>query len=161
MSEVTADVNAFTHLFPEWALSSSLNLATKDDAGPFLQSAVYTPTAEPTERPHRLTELVAKSQRLPLRYERAFRKDEGAYFGLDEVLFQKKFWGLRPDFVLETEGAAAFLIIEAKGGQVPDATWKNPKELLYHRFLQECNTPETKGLFYIVPGRNRSDPPTS
>jgi hypothetical protein len=149
--EVTADVKAFTHLFPEWALSWALNLATKDDAGPFWQSAAYTPTAGPTEGRQRLAELVPTSQRPSLRYERAFLRNEGTYFGLDEPLFQKTFWSLRPDFVVETEGAAAFLILEAKGGQVPDSTWRNPKELVYHRFLQACGTPKTKGLLYIVP----------
>jgi hypothetical protein len=78
-------------------------------------------------------------------------KHEAAYFGLDEATYQKTFWGLRPDFVAELDGAASLLILEAKGGQLADHVWRDPKELLYHRFLQACTTPKTKGLFYVVP----------
>jgi hypothetical protein len=152
MPDITADVNSFTHLFPEWALSWSLNLATREDAGSFWASAAYTPTS-PTDEQQQLAQLLSGYRAPSMRYERVFLKDEAAYFGLDAAIYQKTFWSLRPDFVIEADGAALFLILEAKGGQVPDATWKNPKELIYHRFLQACSIPRTKGLFYIVPSQ--------
>ncbi len=45
------------------------------------------------------------------------------------------------------------ILLEAKGGEVPPKTWKDPKELVYYRFLKECPAFRKKGFYYIVPQR--------
>ena len=149
MLDIPPDTREFTHLFPEWALSWSLDRSV-GDAASFWRTATYTPTAGPASgRP--LADILQGQSTPSLRCERAFLKHEAPYFGLDETTYQRTFWGLRPDFVAESDGAATLLILEAKGGRISDSVWTNPKELLYHRFLQTCTVPRTKGLLYIVP----------
>ena len=139
------------HLFPEWALSWSLRLASERDPKAFWDLATYRPAGEAAP-PEQLSRHITQPSPPALLYERALTRDEAARFGIDEEVYRRTFWSLRPDFVVEADEGSTFLILEAKGGQLSDAVWRNPKELLYHRFLQACTTFKTKGLFYIVPG---------
>ena len=52
-------------------------------------------------------------------------------------------------FVVETEDSSLLVLLDAKGGQVPDRTWRDPKELTYFRFLNECAV-QRKAFAYIV-----------
>jgi hypothetical protein len=155
MANTIATATAFTQQFPEWALAWALKLATRDDPSRFWAHAVYRPLGgEAIERP--LAQLLADGAAPQLKYERALTKNEAAHFGVEEEVYGKTFWSLRPDFLVESEGA--LLIFEAKGGQIrAEATWRNPKELVYHRFLQACTTPKTRGLFYVVPRASADD----
>ena len=142
--------SGLAHLFPEWALSWSLRLASERDPKAFWDLATYRAVGEAGAH-ERLRRHFTQPSPPALLYERALTRDEAARFGIDDEVYRRTFWGLRPDFVVEADAESVFLILEAKGGQLGDAAWRNPKELLYHRFLQACKTLKTKGLFYIVP----------
>jgi hypothetical protein len=150
MTNLFADVNSFTHLFPEWALSWALKRSTEEDPTLFWQYAICL-RGSPTANGYPLSQLLGHIPLPALKYERPFLKGEYGAFGIPKEDYQKRFWGLRPDFVVESSEHSVFLILEAKGGQVADSIWKNPKEILYYRFLQSFKSCKTKGFFYIIP----------
>jgi hypothetical protein len=150
MPDTAIDVHRFAQFFPEWALSWSLRQATYQDSSQFWNHAKYVTPVE-SGKELLLSNFFRNSTAPVLKYERSFLKTEAPYFGIDEETYRKTFWSLRPDFVAESHDASVFLILEAKGGPLSDTTWKNPKELLYQRFLQASTIPRLKGLFYIIP----------
>ena len=143
----------FAELFPEWAVAWSLREAWRANAARFWTEARFHPTEAPGDV-LRLADMFPEVSVAPsLRNERPFPKDGANRYGLGEDRYRSTFWGLRPDFVIEAEDASLLLLIEAKGGHVPDGTWRDPKELSYFRFLDECTVPRRKGFSYIVPAK--------
>jgi hypothetical protein len=140
----------FTHVFPEWALAWSLRQASTTDATRFWTEALFHPAGAPGEA-LRLASMFPDVAVIPtLQHECSFPRDGAARYGINDDRYRTTFWGLRPDFVVETEDPSLLVLLDAKGGQVPDRTWRDPKELTYFRFLNECAV-QHKAFAYIVP----------
>jgi hypothetical protein len=86
--------------------------------------------------------------------EKTFQKSEANKYGFlkkdDKDEYEKWFWSLRPDFIIQDENQSLLILLEAKGGEVPAKTWKHPKEHAYYQFLLKCKWPQ-KGFYYIIP----------
>lgn len=68
------------------------------------------------------------------------------------MLYEKYFWSLRPDFVIEDPDNKLLLLLEAKGGEINPKAWLKPKDESYYGFLKECGERFSKrGFFYVVP----------
>jgi hypothetical protein len=141
---------SFTELFPEWVLSSALQKACKDTTELWDRPIIH-PAVAP-ENLKKFSDIFPSSLFTPLvlHFERPFQKNEAKYYSIPPHDFEKYFWSLRPDFIILEEKQSLILLLEAKGGEVPDKAWKHPKEISYYRFLVKCNWSQ-KGFYYIIP----------
>lgn len=153
-------IEEFAHKFPEWALAYSLMKVCGGD-DPILwrngvdASILWRNGVLHTEVGQgKLCDLYPPPKGpLRLYYERSFDKFSAARYRIDDTKYQRTYWGLRPDFVVEGDDPSLMLLIEAKGGDAPKR-WENPKELPYYRFLEDTTWPSSKGFFYIVPKKD-------
>jgi len=146
----------FTHKFPEWQLDQALAEAAAETPGTFWhKEIVYSPT-EPTTLLS-LRHWFPTNRSLSLNHQRTFPVNAATKYGIDDDLYKKNYWGLRPDFSIEADDMSVLILIESKGGKLDLRTWIDPKELRYFQFLVKSAIPASKGLLYIVPGIYRSE----
>lgn len=143
--------DGFMELFPEWVLCESLK-KSKDKLSLWNSGVVRLINAR--YQPKSFAEIFPGMRDPGLKVERPFKKEECTYFGFGDKkdLYEKYYWSLRPDFLIEDQGNQLLLLLEAKGGKINPTAWKKPKEVLYYDFLKQCGEKfSTRGLFYIVP----------
>jgi hypothetical protein len=139
----------FAHLFPEWVLSWSLHQACKD-ASDFWNLRIVHSVGKP-ENPKTFSILFPSSTKTPMLYfEKPFRKEEAEIYGIPEITYERIYWGLRPDFVIN-DGDRSLILLEAKGGDKPEKIYALPKERSYYEFLRQCNKITNKGFYYVIP----------
>lgn len=142
----------FSHKFPEWQLEQALKEATNRSPAAFWERLIvhfqHNPDA-PTSLARWFPDAAAAS--LVLENQAAFAKDGALRYHIDPERYRQTYWGLRPDFTVQSPDLSTLIFLEAKGGQPNPATWIDPKELRYYEFLQECKAAMSKAFLYIVP----------
>jgi len=139
----------FAHHFPEWVLSSSLHQACKD-ASEFWNLRIVHSVGKP-ENPKTFSSLFPSLTKAPMLYfEKPFKKEEAEIYGIPEITYERIFWGLRPDFVIN-DGDRSLILLEAKSGDKPEKIYAFPKERSYYEFLRQCNKITKKGFYYVIP----------
>jgi hypothetical protein len=138
----------FTGLFPEWLMCSALSKsikANKDHLGN-LRFHIDDKTTK-------LSGFFPNISEAELKPDQPLLKTEFDKWGIKKELYQKTYWGLRPDFmVINEKDKTNLILIEAKCGVfIPDSTWKNPKEMKYYEFLEAVEEYDNRALLYIVP----------
>jgi hypothetical protein len=141
----------FTQHFPEWVLCESLR-KSKDKFSLWNSEVVRLINAP--RQPKSFAQIFSGIKNPCVKAERPFKKEECTYFGFGDKrdLYEKYYWSLRPDFLIEDSGNQLLLLLEAKGGEINPTAWKKPKEVSYYNFLKQCGEKfPIRGLFYIVP----------
>jgi hypothetical protein len=151
--EKEATVNNFTHLFPEWLMCSALSKSIKEKK--YLWKDLPFHFNKNTKK---LSEIFPDLTEVQFNTERQLLKTEFNKWGIEETIYQNKYWSLRPDFMIINKDANFLFLIEAKGGSfIPSKTWEDPKEIKYYEFLQDAKSFDKKGLLYIIPKENEDD----
>lgn len=139
----------FAHLFPEWVLSWSLHQACKD-ASEFWNLRIVHSVGKP-ENPKTFSSLFPSSTKAPtLCFEKPFKKEEVEIYGIPEITYERIFWGLRPNFVIN-DGNRSLILLETKSGDKPEKIYAFPKERSHYEFLRQCNKIRNKGFYYVIP----------
>ena len=137
------------HLFPESVLSCSLHQACKD-ASEFWNLRIVHSNGKP-ENPKTFSNLFPSLAKAPmLCFEKPFKKEKAETYGIPGINYERTFWGLRPDFVIE-DGGQSLILLESKSGHKPEKIYGFPKERCYYEFLRQCNKIKNKGFYYVIP----------
>ena len=136
------------HHFPEWILSWSLHHACKD-ASEFLNLRIVHSMGG--HEPKTFSGLFPSLAKAPmLCFEKPIKKEEAEIYGIREMIYEKTFFGLRPDFVIK-DGNRSLVLLEPKSGDKPEKIYAFPKERCYYEFLRQCNKIAKRGFYYVIP----------
>jgi len=155
-------IDVFMEHFPEWELCLALEVACQAKRGKLqelLKARLFVGGSEgPKEST--LEQLFSPSPSLSgIDHQRGLIWRDAERWGFEKEHFDQTYWTLRPDFIIDDLASQTLVLLEAKGGSLPNNYWKQErlKESKYDDFLKEAKTLKSKGLFFIIPQKFQSE----